>query len=144
MESSAVPQTPPVRSRLSLLFASFIWLFTELLGWTGRLLVVYAFIVSQTEESWAPIERWAFPLSAFLTLLGTAITAAAIYFHSETPRRPWTSSKWIVSPIVILSCIIGIVLLFQGKLSQVSVTAFGLLAISGGLKRLLRYPSDND
>jgi|SRR6185369_5321643 len=144
MQSSAALGARPARTCISVLFGLGMWLFTELLGWTGGVLLLYAVIVSQTKESWAPIERWASPLSAFLTLVGTAIPAAAIYFHSDSPRRPWISSKWIVSPIVMLSCVVGIVLLCQGRLSQVSVTAFGLLAISGGLKRLLRYPIGND
>lgn len=121
-----------------------LWWFTELLGWAGALLVVYTLITWATSEPWPVVERHAPFISSLLTLIGTALTAASVYFHSSKPRAPWRHSKYVASPIVIFSSVAAIaILLVSGQLSQVSVSGFGMLAIAGGLKRLLTYPAES-
>lgn len=122
-----------------------LWWFTELLGWAGALLVVYTLITWATGEPWPVVERHAPFISSLLTLTGTALTAASVYFHSSKPRAPWHHSKYVASPIVIVSSVSAIVILVMtGRLSQVSVSGFGMLAIAGGLKRLLTYPAESN
>jgi hypothetical protein len=125
------------------LTALALWGFTEFLGWAGAFLVVYALITWMTSEPWPVVERHAPFISSLLTLLGTALTAASVYFHSPKARAPWHHSKY-VALVVIVSALVAIaVLIMSGKLSQVAVSGFGMLAIAGGLKRLLAYPPES-
>ena len=129
------------RGHLGPLVAAALWWFTELLGWAGALLVVYTVITWATKEPWLVVERHAPLISPLLTLIGTTLTAASVYFHSPTPRAPWHHSKYVAAPIVIASSVAAIgILALSGQLSQVSVSGFGMLAIADGLKRLLTYP----
>lgn len=132
------------RRPLSTLTAVALWWFTELLGWAGALLVVYTLITWVTSEPWPVVERHAPFISSLLTLFGTALTAASVYFHSPKVRAPWRHSKYAASPIVIISSVVAIaILITSGRLSQVAVSGFGMLAIAGGLKRLLAYPVES-
>jgi predicted membrane channel-forming protein YqfA (hemolysin III family) len=136
--------TMNVRGYMGTVAGVGLWWFTELLGWTGALLVLYTLITWATNEPWPVVERHAPFISSLLTLIGTALTAASVYFHSSKVRTPWRHSKYVASPIVIISSVAAIaILLVSGKLSQVSVSGFGMLAIAGGLKRLLTYPVES-
>ena len=120
-----------------------VWWFTELLGWTGAILIGYTALTWATGDPWPLVERHAPFISSLLTLVGTTLTAASVYFHSSRARAPWHHSRYVASPIVIVGTVIAIVILVKsGDLSQVAVSGFGMLAIAGGLKRLLAYPAE--
>lgn len=136
--------TTSARRNIGTVAAVALWWFTELLGWAGALLIVYTLITWATGEPWPVVERHAPFISSLLTLIGTALTAASVYFHSSKPRAPWRHSKYVASPIVIVASVAAIaILIMSGQLSQVSVSGFGMLAIAGGLKRLLAYPAES-
>ena len=138
-----VPEAETTTVRRPTMTALTLWGFTEFLGWVGAFLVVYALITWMTSEPWPVVERHAPFISSLLTLLGTALTAASVYFHSSKARAPWHHSKY-VALVVIVSALVAIAVLTRsGKLSQVAVSGFGMLAIAGGLKRLLAYPSES-
>jgi hypothetical protein len=131
-----------VTAQIKHLFVVIVWLFSELLGYAAPCLILYAIIADYVGEPWRPIEKWASFISAALTLLGTIATAASVYFYSNVPApKPREHSTRIVAPIVIASALIALgFLVIRGDLSGVLVSAFGLLAISGAIKRLLPYP----
>jgi len=134
-------EAEPVRPLLGSILAVGIWSFTELLGYTGGLFVIYSIVSWMANDPWPLIERYAPFFSSLLTLLGTTLTAGSVYFRLPSQRAPWRHSKYLYSPIVIVSSVVAIgVLLSVGQLSQVAISGFGMLAISGGLKRLLPYP----
>lgn len=117
-----------------------LWLFSELLGYAAPFLILYSIIAHYVGEPWRPIEKWASFISSVLTLFGAAATAVSVYFYSSVPK-PSEHSTRIVAPIVIASSMIALWFLFsKGTLSPVLVSAFGLLAIAGAIKRLLPYP----
>jgi hypothetical protein len=119
-----------------------IWLFLMGLGFIGALLIVYSFYGEWTGERLPTVEKWAPFLSAFLTLLGTLVTAGSVYFPT-TIRPPYRPNKIIVSPLVMLGSITAIILLFNnGQLPAILVSGFGLLAISGALLRLAPTPAN--
>ena len=119
-----------------------IHLFTDASGWCGVVCVGYGLWASYTTP-WAPLEEWAPSISAALTLIGTIITAASVYVPMETVRRPWLLSKRMYAPMVIVACLVALAgLVTRGHLPPVMVNGFALLAIAGGLKRMLPYPRD--
>jgi hypothetical protein len=116
------------------------WLFTQALGFSGALLIVYS-VVSTMTQPWPPLERVAEFVSSFLTLLGVLITAASIYIRQEPPHPPWRSSRIVVAPLVIACCVAAsIFLIKEGPLPPTLVNGFALLGISGALQRIL--PTD--
>ena len=118
-----------------------IWLFTEGLGWIALVLIAYSGIAAYLAEPWKPVEKYAETFSAMLTLVGTLITAAAIYVPQSEARPAWWHSRVVVAPLVIAACTTALFLLFRaGHLPPTLINGFSLLAISGGLKRML--PSD--
>ena len=120
-----------------------LWAFTEFMGWTGALLVLYAVITWATNEPWPVVERYAPFISSLLTLIGTVLTAATVFFHSPIARAPWHHSKYIAMLVITFAAVAIATLVVSGDLSQVAVSGFGMLAIAGGLKRLLAYPIDS-
>jgi hypothetical protein len=137
--NAASPNSNTVSSGRSALVVA-AWLFTEFLGYAALVLILYSLISSRVGEAWRPVERWATFVSSLLTLLGTFVTAASVYFGSYVVN-PRKHSKFFVAPVVIISSLVAVFfLLIQGSLSQTLVNAFGLLAIAGALKRLLPYP----
>jgi hypothetical protein len=122
--------------------AVLAWAFSEFLGAAGAALILYSLIAYATQP-WPPIEERAQFASAILTLVGALLTAASIYFHSASIRPPWKHSRYLVAPVVIASCLFCLYLLKKnGALSPTLVNGFGMLAISGGLKRVLPYPEE--
>ncbi|HEY2975863.1 MAG TPA: hypothetical protein VGJ48_25335 [Pyrinomonadaceae bacterium] len=118
-----------------------LWLFSELLGYAGGALILYGIVAARANAFWPPVEQIAAFSSSLLTILGALVTAGSIYLHGTRP--PWKHSRSIVAPVVIGSCVAAIYFLYRlGQLPPVVVSGFGLLAISGGLKRLLPYPED--
>ncbi len=74
-----------------------------------------------------------------LTLAGTLITAAAIYVPRPEARQAWWNSRIVVAPLVIAACATTLFLLFRaGHLPPTHINGFSLLAIPGGLERMLR------
>jgi hypothetical protein len=126
--------------RATKLVLELVWLFTEALGYTGILLIGYSVYAIHTEP-WPPLERVAGFVSALLTLIGTIVTAAGIYAPGPGIHPPWWHTRVFVSPAIIAGCFIALyVLVHSGKLPPVVVSGFGLLAISGGLKRIFPGP----
>lgn len=120
-----------------------LWLFSEALGWFGAALIGYSIIVVYTQP-WPPIEAVAQFGSSLLTVLGTLVTVGAIYLPGASARPPWTHSRKVVAPVVITACVVALYFLIRLRhLPPVLVSGFGLLAISGGLKRLLPYPEEH-
>lgn len=116
------------------------FLFTNGLGFAGVIFIVYG-IVSRYTTGWVPLEQKAQFLSSLLTLLGTIVTALSIYLPVTAARAPWPHSRYLVSPIVVVSCISAIWFLLRFKvLPPMLINGFALLAISGGLKRLFPNP----
>ena len=121
-----------------------VWVFSEFLGYAGGLLILYSVIAGYTKQIWPPVEQIAQLASSFLTIVGAMVTAGSIYLPPLTTLRPpWTHSRYVVSPLVILASLVAIYFLCTlRQLPPVLVGGFGLLAISGGIKRLLPYPKE--
>jgi hypothetical protein len=121
--------------------AKKIWYMSELLGNGGGVLILYS-LLAQFTEVWRPIEQVASFVSSFLTVLGTLLTAATVYFPVIT-RPPWQHSKEFYAPIVMVACVAALVgLCVFGTLPAVMVNGFAMLAIAGALKRSIPYPED--
>lgn len=116
-------------------------LLSDFLGWSGALFVLYGAVSGYTGETWKPVENWAPLLSSLLTLAGTVVTACSVYTDAVTVRPAWSISTRLVVPIVVVAALVAIVQLARlGELPSVVVNGFALLAISGGLKRMVPYP----
>ena len=116
------------------------WLFTQSLGFCGVLLILYSVLAEYTTP-WPPIEKAATFISSLLTILGTVVTALSIYVPSSSIHVPWPHSRYIVAPAVITAGVIATVFLVRRKtLPPMLINGFALLAMSGGLKRLLPNP----
>ncbi len=120
-------------------FWTVIWVFTEFIGFGGAGLIGYTVLVA-----YKPIFRSAgldalTPfLSSLATIFGTLFLAAAVYLPASTPRPAWPHSRHYIAPVVIASCTLALYFLFTSHiLPSPVVTGFGLLAISGGLNRLM-------
>jgi hypothetical protein len=121
-----------------------IWIFTEVLGWGGAFLAVYVPVSALTRDKWMLIERWAPVASATLTLLGAVVTAILVYLPPMEMRAAWEWSRKLVAPLVIVGAIVSLgFLIVRHDLPPVLVSAFGLLAISGSVKRLLSLPKES-
>lgn len=120
------------------------WIFSEVLGWGGAALIFYSIIVTiWPDEKWMLMERPAEIVSTLLTLVGALVTAGSAYIKQTRVRQAWEWSTKIAAPVVIGGCIIsiGFLIVFH-QLPPVLVSGFGLLAISGSLKRSLSYPKE--
>ena len=107
------------------------------LGFSGVMFILYGVISRGTGSIWPVLEKWVNPISAFLTILATLITAASTYFYKPFTHPPETVSKYVSAPLVIASCIIAaIFLIVTGDIPPVVVNGFALLGISGGLFRI--------
>ncbi len=125
-----------IRKSKSLL-AITIRKFFNFLGFSGVLFIIYGVVSMDTGNTWPILEKWATPMSVFLTILGTLITALSIYFYKPFLYPPERFSKFISAPIVIVFCVIAeIYLITKGEIPPVIVNGFALLAISGGLFRI--------
>jgi len=109
------------------------------LGASGVIFILYGVISGGTGSIWPVFEKWVNPISAFLTILATLITAASIYFYELFSHPPEKFSRYVSAPLVIVSCIIAaIFLIVTGNIPPVIVNGFALLGISGGLFRIQR------
>lgn len=114
------------------------WLLSEFMGYAGGMFVIYS-VVAERSEAVRRLETAATFSSSLLTLVGTGLVAASIWLP-QTRRRPWGHS-YPIAVAVIVCCVAAVYFPFEeGELPQVLITGFGLLGISGGLKRLLPYP----
>jgi hypothetical protein len=111
--------------------------FFNFLGFAGVMFILYGVISRGTGSIWPVLEKWVNPISAFLTILATLITAASIYFYEPFTHPPEKFSKYVSAPLVIASCIVAAVfLIVTGGIPPVVVNGFALLGISGGLFRI--------
>ena len=122
--------------------AKRIWYISELLGNGGGAFILYS-LIAQFTEVWHPVEAVASFASAILTLIGTLLTAATVYFPTHS-RPPWKHSRDFYARIVIGACIVAIIALCKiGTLPPVMINGFSMLAIAGALKRAIPYPQDH-
>jgi hypothetical protein len=130
--------------KIAEIVAFLTWVFTELLGWAGGLFILYSILMNYWQDPLKEMEGYIKFLSSLLTLIGTGITAFSIYFAVEKVRPPWKHSKYFFAPLAVIASGVGIYCLFlSGELPQITISGFSMLAISGGLKRLLPYPREN-
>ena len=123
---------------IPILLPDLAWLFTQFLGFAGGILICYSVVAEYYSSPWEPIERAAGIMSPLLTILGTLVTAASIYIPSTVVHPPWPHSRFIVSPVVIAFCLVALLVLVRKRqLPPMLVNGFALLAMSGGLKRIL-------
>ena len=123
-------------SKQAQILFTLLWLSTEALGYAGALLIGYSVLADYTGSTWPLIEQYADPASSFLTIFGTGLTAASVYFPVTSKGNPWGHSKYFVGPIVISAALIALAIFIKrGDVPHVAVNGFALLAISGGLKR---------
>ena len=107
------------------------------LGYSRVLFILYGVVSVGTGSVWRPIERWVNPISAFLTLVGTLVTAASVYFYVPHTDPPERFSIRISAPCVIGATLVAIgSLCYWGALPPVIVNGFALLGISGALFRI--------
>jgi len=111
--------------------------FFNFLGASGVMFILYGVISKGSGSSWPVLEKWINPISAFLTILATLITALSIYLYEPFTHPPEKFSKYVSAPLVIASCIVAaIFLIVTGNIPPVVVNGFALLGISGGLFRI--------
>jgi hypothetical protein len=113
------------------------------IGWCGALFVAYGVVAAYTVP-WVPLERIATPLSSFLTVAATVLTAGSIFSSwALTSHVPDPVSRRVTAPAVIgAGCLALGVLLWKGSIPAVTVNGFALLGLSGGLLRLQPRPED--
>jgi hypothetical protein len=129
-------ETGPISTRRGVILASLWWLFTQTLGYFGAALVAYS-VIAGLSNPWEPMETYAPVVSNFLTIVGVMVTAASVY-GPPGYHPPWKSSRWVVAPIIIGSCIITTYFLVaHGHLPPVLVNGFAMLGLSGGLQRMI-------
>lgn len=113
------------------------WVATYGLGYFGAALVVYSLIAAVTVP-WVPVEKWARFASDFLTVVGVLITAASIYLPVGPEQPPWRASRWVIAPLVMITCIGAAAVCFvEGLLPPVFVNGLALLGLSGALQRMV-------
>lgn len=140
--NSNVPaRTPGSRfSGLQLLAVCFRKFF-NFVGYSGALFVIYGAVAHTTDSAWSGLESWMIWVSSLLTILGALITAATVYLRVPNPVPPERFSKVVSAPVVIACCVIAIVVLLRtGRIPQVVVNGFALLAISGAFFRIQTRP----
>ena len=111
------------------------------LGFIGAVLILYSLASTYMQQTWQPLEAVAAQLSDFLTLAGAIFTAGSVYFVSPF-HPPSRGSVYVVAPVVILTSALALLALLRfRRLPSHLVSGFALLAISGGLQRLLPLPA---
>jgi hypothetical protein len=129
---------PPMDGKMHIATMTGMWLISQVLGYYGAALVIYSFVAS-ISSPWPPLEHVAPLVSSILTILGLLVTASSIYLPQMPYCAPWPLSRWVVAPLVIMSCVLAIALLIiQGRLSPVLINGFAMLGLSGGLLRILQ------
>jgi hypothetical protein len=119
-----------------------LWLFTQAIGFGGASLIGYTILAAYKPIFRSPGLDGITPfLSSLATILGTLFLAGSVYLPLSTPRLAWPHSRYYIAWVVVAGCILALYFLItSGTLPAPVVTGFGLLAISGGLKRLM--PAD--
>lgn len=126
-----------------MILQGIFWLFAMGLGFFGLALVGYGVVSGFTGSQWPILEEWAPFLSALFTLVGTLLTAASVYLYAPVQRPPLHLSRVFISPAVIAASIAALICLARDRsLSTNIVNGFALLAIAGGLLRLVTFPSN--
>jgi surface polysaccharide O-acyltransferase-like enzyme len=95
------------------LFAIFSNIFLNGMAWMGAGFIAYGFVVVLTGEQWRPLERLAVSLSSALTIVGTIVTALAIYRFSPSQRQPSKTSIWGTAPAVMIVSLAALWLLWR-------------------------------
>jgi len=108
------------------------------LGFFGCILILYGILVIYTGQTYPLFEKYANPLTKYLTLLGVLLTAASIY-GGPNMRLPDPFSKKISAPLVIIAVLgtIGILALTKIKVPSHIINGFALIGIAGGLFRTI-------
>ena len=116
-----------------------LWIFTHAIGFGGAFLIGYTVWAAQNpQDRWLALEAVAPFWSSVATILGTLILAGSVYLPSDTARRAWPHSRYYIAPAVVVGCMVALYFLIKAhNLPPPVVTGFGLLAISGSLKRLI-------
>jgi hypothetical protein len=116
-----------------------LWVFTQALGFGGAFLIANTVLAAYKPNFRSPgLEAIAPFLSSLATILGTLVLAGAVYLPVDIARPAWPHTRIYVAPAVMAGCIVALyVLISSGNLATPVVTGFGLLAISGSLKRLI-------
>lgn len=118
-----------------------LWIFTEVIGYGGGGLIGYTVLVAYFPTFRSPgLDAVAPFVSSLATILGTMFLAGAVYLPVRS-RPAWPHSRHYIAWVVIAGCMLAFYFLIAAHTlpSQVT-TGFGLLAISGSLKRLI--PAD--
>lgn len=106
------------------------------LGWFGVAFIVYGLLAQFTGQPWHLIEDFAEPVSRALTIIGTMLTAASIYFYDIHPRPPKRISKTVVAPVAVIGCLLALASMHYITLSPVSVNGFAIVGLAGALFRI--------
>ena len=126
-------------SLISITFRKFLNFF----GFAGVTSILYGATSTYTITYIEHLDRWVNLFSSFLTILGALITSLSVYIWKKQPDRPEKFSLYISAPIVALSSILAIILLFiYGKLPISIVNGFAMLAISGALFRIQPHTTE--
>jgi hypothetical protein len=127
--------------RLPDLVLHALLVFFHFLASAGALLIVYGLVSSATKQPWPPLEKIVEPLSASLTLIGAAMTAASIYLHGAPVPPPTPLSKVMISPFVVLFAIVALYYAWVGTVSPIIINGFSVLGLAGALLRVVPRPS---
>jgi len=114
--------------------------FFQFLASVGIILILYGIVSLLTGTPWPPVEQIAKPASATLALLGTALTAASIYFYGIAPPPPAVISKRFIAPVILVASVVTIFYVWTKGVPEVIVNGFVILGLAGGLVRIVPRP----
>jgi predicted permease len=125
-------------TKLIIIWKQLLVLSINLIGLSGILLIGYGVISIWKNSTWEILEKIANNFSIYATLIGTVLTAISVYLP-ENSRSPEEASKFVVAPTVIIAVIVTVWFLLVKKLSISPhiINGFSIIAISGGLFRLI-------
>jgi hypothetical protein len=109
---------------------------TNGLGWLGAAFVAYGGIAMLSGQTWGPIETYAPLVSSFLTIVGTGMTAASVYFYVPNAPQPIDISTKVTAPIVLIACTICLITMVLVDVPAVIINGFAMLGLAGALFRL--------
>jgi hypothetical protein len=113
-------------------------------GVFGFLLIGYGYAVGiDPSWSWPLIDKYAPFISAILTLAGTFLTSASVYFPVHSRQADAHSRKVIAPFVCFLAFAFMLHLFFNKSLSDNIINGFGILGLSGGLFRLLPWSEES-
>jgi hypothetical protein len=114
-------------------------------GYFGLFLIVFELKIIIFKNSPSKLiidEKTATYISTFLTLLGTILTVASIYYFPEKTTAPEKKSIFFTAPIMLFMCIVAMYIFLRNKkLPPNIINGFALVAIVGSLLRIQVNPS---